>query len=306
MGRLLLRWPIGAATSHAKLYSAKVIGLLRLVRLSNSIPAALLVVLGARLSHVALPNPTVGRAAVAMWCITAFGYLTNDLFDRREDRINKPDRPLTAGTVTVTEAVLFGGGLLGGALWVSTTLGWLEVGVASAVLALLTLYNLRLKATAGAGNLLIGLLAGAALISGAVAVHGIKLAPLASLVWPAATLACFITAREMVKTLEDIPGDRLVGKRTIAVAYGPVLTIRLVTWLSIGTALVSWLPWLQWGYSLTYLWLIQLGVSLPLCLAALVLRRTNGEQRPVLHVVRRMLWLLKGSYALGLLALWCR
>jgi len=243
---------------------------------------------------------------MAMWCITAFGYLTNDLFDRNEDRINKPDRPLTTGAVTIAEALLLACGLLGLALWLSMQLGWLEVGVAFGVLALLTLYNLRLKATAGGGNLLIGLLAGAALISGAVAAQGFIVATLVPLFWPAATLACFIMAREIVKTLEDIPGDQAAGKSTIAVACGPQITTQLVMLLSIGTASMSWLPWLQLGYSSTYLWLIQLGVSLPLCIAAVALRRTSGEHQPDLGRVRRMLRLLKGSYVLGLLALWWR
>lgn len=283
---------------------AKVVGLLRLVRLSNSLPAAFLVVLGAHLTHTIPAFATVAQAAAAMWSITAFGYLSNDLFDRREDRINKPDRPLVTGVVTLPEAIALGLILLLGALWLSAGLGWLALGVACAVFGLLTIYNLRLKATAGGGNLLIGLLAGAALLSGAVAAHGWRLVVIKPLLWPAVTLTLFITARELIKTLEDIPGDQLVGKQTMAVAWGSAVTIRLVGLLSGIMLLVSWLPWLHLGYSARYLWLIQLGVNLPLCLAVILLYRAQRHDEQLLPLVKQLLWLLKGSYGAGLLALW--
>lgn len=283
---------------------AKVIGLLRLVRLSNSLPAAFLVVLGARLTHAAPALATVAQAAAAMWSITAFGYLSNDLFDRQEDRINKPDRPLVAGVVTLPETIGLGLILLWLALWLSAGLGWLALSVACIVLGLLTIYNLGLKATAGGGNLLIGLLAGAALLSGAVAAQGWRFVVIKPLLWPAVTLALFITAREMVKTLEDIPGDQLAGKQTVAVAWGPAVTIRLVGLLAGLTLLASWLPWLRLGYSVRYLWLIQLGINLPLCLAVVLLYRAQRRDAPLLPLVKPLLWLLKGSYGVGLLALW--
>ncbi len=166
------------------------------------------------------------------------------------------------------------------------------------------LYNLRLKATPGGGNLLIGLLAGAALVSGAVAGRGFVFTAIKPLLWSAATLTLFITARELVKTLEDLPGDRLAGKQTIAVAWGPVITLWIIGLLSSATLLVSWLPWLLLGYSYTYLWLIQLGVNLPLCLAVVLLAKAQRRGESTMPLIRRLLWLLKGSYGVGLLALW--
>ncbi len=302
--QLLPYWHFFPWTVQPKRRRRKLIGLLRLVRLSNSLPAAGLVVLGARLTHATAQPAMVGQAALTMWCITAFGYLSNDLFDRQEDRINKPDRPLITGVVTPLEAISLAIILLGAALWVSASLGWLAFGVAVFVLMLLTLYNLHLKATAGWGNLLIGLLAGAALLSGAIAVHGLAFAVIEPLLWPAATLALFITAREVVKTLEDIPGDRLAGKQTVAVACGTPVTLWLLGGLSSATLLLSWLPWLLYNYSTRYLWLIHLGVTIPLGLTVLLLYQAQRQGKLSAALINRLLWLLKGSYGVGLLALW--
>ncbi len=136
MGRTLLCLRVGGRSHLSQPWVAKLIGLLRLVRLSNSLPAALLVFLGARLVHAVPYPPAVGQAAAAMWCITAFGYLSNDLSDRREDRINKPHRPLAMGVVTALEAIGLGLLLLWGAFWLSSRLGRLELGVACIVLKL--------------------------------------------------------------------------------------------------------------------------------------------------------------------------
>ena len=61
-------------------------GIVRLLRLSNSLPASGLVLIGAWLV-AGWPLPwQAWQAAAAMWCVTAFGYASNDYFDIREDR----------------------------------------------------------------------------------------------------------------------------------------------------------------------------------------------------------------------------
>ena len=271
---------------------------LRLVRLSNSLPAGLLLLLGPHLLSIHPIPAATWRAAAAIWCITAFGYVANDLADVQEDLLNKPDRPLPSGRVAVAHAQALALVLAGGGLLMAATISALALAVAALVQILLQLYNHRLKATPGAGNLLIGLLAGASLIAGGVSATGPDPARLWPLFPPALTLAAFITAREVLKTLEDVPGDRAAGKATLAVRYGPCVAHRAFTALALLTAIAALLPLFVLNYSWRYGWIMGLGVIAPLFGAAVDLAGGSTPQR-----TSRWLALLKGSYGAGLLAL---
>lgn len=274
------------------------VGMLRLVRLSNSLPASLLVLVGAELA-VGWPLPSrAWQAALAMWCVTAFGYVSNDYFDIGEDRINKPDRPLPAGLLAPRFAAQLAGGLALSALMISSLLGLAEALVALLVLTLLVLYNLRLKSTPGGGNGLIALLAGGTLITGSVASLGFTLAAIMRLMLPASLLTTFIATREVVKTIEDIKGDQAMGKQTLPLYLGVTNVVRLLVLLTVLTIALSLLPWLELGYSTRYLLLFSLGVSLPLLYTVAALWHDTSPAQ-----VSRCLALLKGSYFVGLLAL---
>lgn len=275
------------------------LGLVRLLRLSNSLPASLLVCLGARLAGAALTNQRLWLAVAAMWCITAFGYVSNDLTDQAEDRVNKPDRPLPTGVVTPRQALLVTCLLAVAALLLSAPLGLAPVTIAAAVLLLLLLYNRRLKGASGVGNLLIAGLAAGALLPGVVAVYGWQWAPFRKLFPAVLALALFIFAREVVKTLEDRTGDGLVGKRTIALTLGIGGTVRLVAALAFLLCCTVTLLFCWWGYSWTAVVLMSGGVALPLCWSAAYLAPDAALSR-----VRTCLALLKGSYFVGLVALW--
>lgn len=270
----------------------------RLVRLSNSLPASVLVLVGGYLVAGWPLSLRIWIAALAMWCITAFGYASNDYFDQAEDAINKPDRPLPAGRLSARFAATLSGFLALAALGLSALLGWRELVVALAVLILLTLYNLRLKATAGGGNLLVATLAGGTLVTGAVAGCGFTWGDITPVLLPAALLTLFIAAREVLKTLEDVAGDRAAGKTTLAVRLGPRVTVRLLAGLTVLTGLVSVLLLLLQRFSWPYLLLIQSGVVAPLLFTVVHL-----WQQVTIRRVRRCLRLLKASYFVGLAAL---
>jgi 4-hydroxybenzoate polyprenyltransferase len=142
-------------------------------------------------------------------------------------------------------------------------------------------------------------LAGGALLAGGTAARGLDLILLTRLLAPALILAIFITAREMLKTLEDLPGDRAAGKQTLAARHGPAAVPRIVAllaWLLTAVVLASSL---RLGFSAAYVTLAILGVLLPLHAAAVDLIHCPDPAR-----ARCWLVVLKGSYAAGILALW--
>lgn len=275
------------------------VGLLRLLRLSNSLPAALLVLLGARLANAPLRHDRLWLAMAAMWAITAFGYVSNDLSDQAEDRINKPDRPLPTGAVTDQQARTVASLLFTLALLFSALLGLTPFLIALLVLGLLSLYNRRLKGAAGSGNLLIAGLAAGALLPGVVAVYGWQWTHLLKLLPAVVGLLCFVLARELLKTLEDTTGDQAVGKRTFALTWGQQVTRNSIGGLTIllfGTV-VGLFPW--WRYSWLTTMLMLCGVVAPLAWSVYTL-----QQQPSLAHIRQCLALLKGAYFVGLVALW--
>lgn len=278
-------------------------GIARLVRLSNSIPAALLVVLGAHLAGASLQKVAIWQTAFTMWAITAFGYISNDLFDLVEDRINKPDRPLASGVVTVRQARLVTFVLLGLALLSVIPLGWAALAAAVVVLTLLLAYNAWLKATPGGGNLLIALLAGMGLLPGAVVALGWRANALHALLLPAFGLSSFIIARELLKTLEDRMGDLRAGKRTISNVIGPQRTVHLITVAAVLTIILTLLPVKVLHYTPAYLASIGLGVNLPLLFTVGYCYRNLSAISQDGRRVRPVLALLKCSYFAGLLAL---
>lgn len=279
------------------------IGLVRLVRLSNSLPATALVILGVDLIGADVLDARVWWVAAAMWLITAWGYLTNDLFDIVEDRVNKPERPLPSGTVSIELATIAGIVLAVGTMSITIALGWLPFLAAITVLLLLRFYNTRLKATAGNGNLLIATLAGLALFPGAIVISGWHLTAITPLILPALILSCFVAARELLKEVEDQRGDRIAGKQTSAVVWGAETTLRYVSFLAGITIGLTLLPIWLLNYSNGYLLCILVGVDLPLLI---VIGYCQTRQEAIItetQTVRQLLAILKGCYAAGLLGL---
>lgn len=281
----------------------------RLTRPGNALGAAALVLAGSYLAattphHAASGEPNWAMAwlaACAMWCITAHGYASNDVADVTEDRINKPDRPLPSGQIAPQNAQRFAQtlALLGIAL--AVPLGLVATAAALAVIGLLRAYNRTLKDIPGVGNGLIGILAGSALVAGAIVQVSLLPALQSGIIYPAAVFAAAITAREILKTLEDVPGDLRAQRHTLATTWGPQRTLFVYTVFAGLACLLMALPIWRLGYAPAYLVCSAFGVGVPLLLPGLVTthRRTSLTD----HQVRPYLRMLKLSYAAGILAL---
>ncbi len=265
---------------------------LRLMRPANSLAAAGLVLIGGHLAMGWPWSPRLWQAAAAMWAVTTFGYVTNDLHDIPVDRVNKPDRPLPAGRVRVEAARLAAIALAAVAIVLASRIDALAVGAAVLVLGALLLYNWALKGAVLLGNVLIAVLSGLALGVGSYA------AGQRNLPWLPALLVClFILAREILKTIEDVEGDRRAGLRTLTTAWGPQRAAQVYAWTVGGFAIASLAAHLLAGYRLTYLIVIA-GVDVGLIQSARWVLRA-----PTAAHARAGLRISKVGYFLGLLAL---
>jgi 4-hydroxybenzoate polyprenyltransferase len=156
------------------------------------------------------------------------GYAVNDLYDQAIDRANRPDRMVVGRLLSPVQATFAYLGLVVVALALPShaspeLAATLQLASYLANLALLA-YAAWLKRTPLFGNLLVAGLSAAPLW-----LVGLLYAGPPALARLFAVFAFFISlVREVVKDLEDLPGDAQYGCRTLPVVLGERATKRVV------------------------------------------------------------------------------
>jgi geranylgeranylglycerol-phosphate geranylgeranyltransferase len=172
--------------------------------------------------------PIILLAGITGALITAGANAINDACDIDIDRINRPDRPLPRGSLTVHDARRMWLIVSSAALGINLFLNSAALLIAVFAVALLYFYSVRLKRTVLIGNLVIGLMTGMAFIYGGVVVGRIEHA-----VVPAIFAFLVNLARELLKDVEDMEGDRREHAVTLPVQYGfvPALVLASISLL---------------------------------------------------------------------------
>lgn len=226
-----------------------------LIRLSDVVLIALLVVVGGAVVIRAVTLEAI-FAAVSTASIAAGGYAINDWHDVEIDRINKPQRPIPSGRIHRTEALAIAlifqmAGISVGLLL--NVVGFAFIGVA---ILLVNLYSFRLRSLPLVGNVTTaGLLTMGFLIGGVASGARLDLWTLPAVVFLGNL------AREMIKDIEDIPGDRQHQVRTLAVLFGPHCMAVTAALLFVGATALLFDPSLITSFSTSYLWLNLLVVT---------------------------------------------
>jgi geranylgeranylglycerol-phosphate geranylgeranyltransferase len=215
---------------------------LEITRPLNSLVAGLAAVLG-----YLIATGTVVTAALILLPIVAFitaaGNVINDYYDAEIDAINRPQRPIPSGRVTMEQARRYSIALfvIGNALCLFTNLLCLTIAVANSLI--LVWYAWHLKKFPGSGNLAV------AYLTGSIFLFGGALVGLEGLVRNFVVFAITLLAtmsRELWKAAEDVEGDIVGGALTVPVQLG----IRTTGWLAFGFAVaavaVSLLPVGNW------------------------------------------------------------
>jgi 4-hydroxybenzoate polyprenyltransferase len=97
----------------------------QLVRLPNVFTALADIGLGALASGALVERwPMVGLLLLSSACLYCGGMVWNDVFDREEDRKERPFRPLPSGRVSLRAAIVVGVGLLTSGLACAALAGW--------------------------------------------------------------------------------------------------------------------------------------------------------------------------------------
>ncbi|MFH0920366.1 MAG: geranylgeranylglycerol-phosphate geranylgeranyltransferase [Fibrobacterota bacterium] len=225
--------------------------------------------------------------------MAGFGNVVNDLLDLDTDAVNRPGRPLPSGRANVRRAFWLSNLLCLSGLACARAAGVSFFFMAAAVGALLWLYNARLKRTVLYGNIAVSFLCGFTLLyGGALAVNWHRA------LWPALLAFLLNLAREIVKDMADVPGDRASGCGTLPVRYGTLWAANAAAGVLLLLIFLIPRAYLSGAYDGRYLIIAEFGVALPSLIVIFLLFRHRDNVR-WLH---RLSVALKTLMLLGLIA----
>lgn len=273
-----------------------IILLIKLSRPANVIISFLTIIIAAELAWGLDPFNNVLLAALSAALITMGANVINDYYDIEIDRINKPNRPLAAGTVSKKTAfiyfifVYFLAWCL--AIYINV---WMFL-IAFMTSIILFFYSFRLKRTVLWGNLTVSFATAIAFVYGGVAVGHYK-----ETFFPAAFAFLFHLGREILKDIQDMEGDKQAGADTFPVKYGISRSIGLISVDFILLVFLTAIPYILGIYSIRYFMTICFGIY-PVLLFVLYKSRKDSDPANLGFLSN----LLKADMIIGLLAIYLK
>lgn len=234
-----------------------------------------------------LSNFHFALLVIASVCIAAAGYIINDYFDLNIDRINKPQKLVVEKIIKRRWAIIWHLLLSAIGVLISFYVGWkdnhnLLLGFANGVcVMMLWFYSTTFKKKLLIGNIIISLLTGWVVLVLYVAeidrfLYAIDNPGLSRAVSKIFKLAVLYTGfafiisliREVIKDVEDMPGDEKYGCRTMPIVWGlNASKVFIATWLVV---LLAALLILQ-VYVLQYRWWWSIGYAVVFIMTPLLL-----------------------------------
>lgn len=229
-----------------------------LFRLGNNLTGVFGVFLGSIIALGEVPQGllaqiTILHASSVLFFMCSWNAL-NDIYDFEIDLVNRPDRPLPSGRISLNNAKSATAMTMLSSILSIFMCYWLISGsnpvngfevsdwlpsLAIWIVALLMLINyefpfgLRLKDKGLPGNIAISISVGLVVVFGASAVFE----PFSQKAWSLFFVGIFYnTSREIIKDVEDMEGDE--GRNTLAMRIGPE-NARTVAWVTSIMALAS-------------------------------------------------------------------
>ncbi len=249
--------------------------------------------MGALVGGSLRPAYLVLLAALSGGFITAAANTINDFFDLEIDSVNKPHRPLPAGLVSPVRARNWAFLLFAIGIALSIFIRPLAFGIAVFSSLLLFLYSYRLKRTVLWGNLTVSLISGIAFVYGGIAVNHVEMAFI-----PAVFAFFFHFGREVLKDLEDVPGDKKDNVKTFPISHGLNPTRWLISAIFLLLIFLTFIPYIAGIFGRIYLLIVLVGVDLFLIYVIASLWRDASIRN--LH---RLSEALKVDMLVGLLAI---
>ena len=260
---------------------------IEILRPGNALMGAISIIL------VALIDKTISipviLAMLTVFFETAAGNVINDYFDSKIDLINKPERPIPSGRISLENGrnygyLLFAAGTMCGFLISYITNNWIPFGIVLFADVVLYLYAYTLKTTPLLGNLTVGFMTGFGFVFGGFSINN------PSIIMTSLFLGFFAfvmtTAREIVKDIEDIEGDKADCAKTLPILIGEKKPAILAAVLIIIDSALCPLLYYYHIFGILYLVVIAIAVILFIYSAILILK---SQERAVAAKVSKNL-----------------
>jgi len=186
---------------------------LEIIRSGNAVMAVIAVLL----IMIITGNFTLSAflACFVVFIITGGGNAVNDYFDYKIDIINKPERPIPSGIISLKAA-----GIYSMFLFATGTIVAFTIGILPGILVLLTsilliYYAYSLKTKILIGNITVSFITGICFVFG-----GLVVGEILTSIYLGFYAFLMTMAREIVKDMEDIVGDKKEGAKTLPITCG--------------------------------------------------------------------------------------
>ncbi|WP_295722334.1 UbiA family prenyltransferase [uncultured Methanobrevibacter sp.] len=240
---------------------------LEIIRPGNAIMAIIAVILMGFVGHDFGIALILGM--LATFLALGGGNAINDVFDVKIDSINKPTRPIPSGRIKLKTGKIYSLGLMAVAVIVGGIISLIvnhfgPVLIVIGACILEYFYARDLKSTVLIGNISVGLLTGLCFLFGGVII-GCKNGNI-QIIKISLILAFFAmlmtTAREIVKDIEDIEGDKKEGAKTFPIVYDKKVSAYLTASLIIIDTILCPLLYSYHIFSLSYLIIVAIAMIL--------------------------------------------
>ena len=251
---------------------------IEILRPGNAVMGAITIILIAIIDKTF--NIPLILAMLAVFFETAAGNVINDYFDYNIDLINKPERPIPSGRISLKAGRNYGYlqfllGTLCGFLISYLTNNWIPFAIVLVADVILYLYAYKLKSTPLIGNLAVGFMTGFGFVFGGFTINTPEI--ITTSIFLGFFAFVMTTAREIIKDIEDIEGDSAEGARTLPILIGEKIPAMLAVCLIIIDCVLCPLLYYYHIFGIYYLFVIAIAVILFLYSAISILKSQDRE-----------------------------
>ncbi|WP_458455559.1 UbiA family prenyltransferase [Methanobrevibacter sp.] len=251
---------------------------IEILRPGNALMGAISIVL------IAIIDKTISipiiLAMIAVFFETAAGNVINDYFDYNIDKINKPERPIPSGRISLKNGrnyayLLFLAGTVCGFLISYLTNNWIPFAIVLIADVILYLYAYKLKSTPVIGNLAVGFMTGFGFVFGGFSLNNPTI--IVTSIYLGFFAFVMTTAREIVKDIEDIEGDKAEGAKTLPILIGKKIPAIIATILILVDCALCPLLYFNHIFGIYYLFVIAVAVILFIYSGILIMKSQDRQ-----------------------------
>ncbi len=249
-----------------------------ILRPGNALMGAIAIILVAIIDKT-LSIPII-LAMIAVFFETAAGNVINDYFDYNIDLINKPERPIPSGRISLENGrnygyFLFLAGTVCGFIISYMTNNWIPFAIVLIADVILYLYAYTLKTTPLIGNLTVGFMTGFGFVFAGFTINNPNI--IMTSIYLGFFALVMTTAREIVKDIEDMEGDKADGARTLPILIGEKIPAYIAAALAIIDSALCPILYYNHIFGFYYLIVIAIAVAIFLYCSASIIKSQDRQ-----------------------------